>query len=113
MRLNKTQQYAIRWMVSQGNEIAQIVKELKIPADSVNRFVEKNCNINTNNTIPTTSSRVKAKDLMIRNTSSKQINNVAIMTREASEMGDHFKKSAPNTQSAPRYENNIHRIYDK
>ena len=31
MRLNKSQKYAIQWMVSQGHDVTQIVKELKIP----------------------------------------------------------------------------------
>lgn len=113
MRLNKSQKYAIQWMVSQGQEITQIVKELKIPTVEVEKFIEKNCNINKDASIKTTTSRATAKDLMIRHSESKRINNVAIMTKEASEMGDHFKKNMNNQTAINRHADNIHKIYDQ
>lgn len=108
MRLNKSQKYAIQWMVYKKNEISQIVKELKIPTDIVTKFIEKNCKNNDNNSIQTKSSRVKAKDLMISKTAEKGTNNVAIMTKEASELADDFKKKIPAQSS--RHSANIHKI---
>lgn len=110
MRLNKSQKYAIQWMVSQGSDVPQIVKELKIQTDVVNKFIEKNCRPNNNNTIKTQSGPIKAKDLMIRQTSAKGNNTVAIMTKEASQTGDAFKKSiASNSVTRNK---NIHIIND-
>lgn len=108
MRLNRSQKYAIQWMVQEGNDITQIVKELKIPTDEVNKFIEKNCKPNKENSIKTTSSRIKAKDLIINKTAEKGTKNVAIMTKEASEIADDFKKKLPAQSS--RHSANIHRI---
>lgn len=108
MKLNRSQQYAIKWMVSQGDEVTQIVKELKISKDVVTKFIEKNCQPNTKNSIQTKSGPIKAKDLMIRQTASKGNNTVAVMTKEASQTGDAFKKSLPNVTN--RHTNNIHKI---
>jgi hypothetical protein len=108
MRLNKSQKYAIQWMVSQGHEITQIVKELKISTDIVNSFIEKYCKHNQDNSIQTKSGPLTSKDLMIRKTSSKGNNTVAIMTREASQTGDEFKKSLPDATS--RNSHVIHKI---
>lgn len=108
MRLNRSQKYAIQWMVQEGNEITQIVKELKIPTDVVSKFVEKNCKPNKDNTLETKSSRVKAKDLMVNHTAEKGTKNVAIMTKEASELADSFKKKLP--AQANRHSANIHKI---
>jgi len=110
MRLNKSQKYAIQWMVSQGHDVTQIVKELKIHVDAVNKFIEKNCKPNDDNTVKTTSSRVKASDLMIHKTAEKGTKNVAVMTKEASEVADNFKKNVP-TQSH-RHSDAIHRIHE-
>ena len=109
MRLNKSQKYAIQWMVSEGNEVTQIVKELKIPTDVVNKFIEKNCKPNKNNAIQTTKSGpLKSKDLMIRKTDSKGNNTVAVMTKEASQTADAFKKSLSTPVS--RHSHSIHKI---
>lgn len=108
MKLNRSQQYAIQWMVSQGSEVTQIVKELKIAKDLVNKFIEKNCKPNKANSIQTKSGPIKAKDLMIRQTASKGNNTVAVMTKEASQTADAFKKSLPNTTN--RHNNSIHKI---
>jgi hypothetical protein len=58
--------------------------------------------------VQTTSSRIKAKDLMINKTAEKGTKNVAIMTKEASELADDFKKKLPAQSS--RHSANIHRI---
>lgn len=108
MRLNRSQKYAIQWMVQEGQEVTQIVKELKIPTDVVTKFIEKNCKPNKNNSLETKSSPVKAKDLMVSKTAEKGTKNVAIMTKEASELADEFKKKIPSQSS--RHAANIHRI---
>lgn len=110
MRLNRSQKYAIQWMVSQGEEVTQIVKELKIPTDVVNKFIEKNCKPNTDNAVKTTSSRATVKDLMITETGSKRTKNVAVMTKEASEVSDTFKKNVPAQPN--RHHDAIHRIHE-
>jgi hypothetical protein len=108
MRLNKSQKYAIQWMVYKKQEITQIVKELKIPTDVVSNFIEKYCQHNQENNIKTKSGPLKSKDLMIRKTSSKGNHTVAIMTKEASQTGDEFKKSLPYINS--RNSHSIHKI---
>jgi len=110
MRLNRSQQYAIQWMVNEGQEVTQIVKELKIPADDVNKFIEKNCKPNSNNAVKTTSSRVTSKDLMINQSSQKSTKNVSVMTKEASQVADEFKKKTPPQKH--RHEDAIHRIHE-
>ena len=108
MRLSKTHKYAIQWLVSQGKETNEIVNELKLPAANVQNFIEKNSIAQQKSTLKTKSGPIKSKDLMIRHTSSKNTNNVAIMTKEASEVGDEFKKNS--VQSEPRHLQNIHKI---
>jgi len=70
----------------------------------IERVLEKSQNTTQTNSIETGSSPVKkpmSKDLMIRHTSAKRNNSVAIMTKEASEINDQAKKqnfTHPNTQ---------------
>ena len=111
MRLNRSQQYAIQWMLSKGDDVTQIVKELKIPKDVVNKFVEKHYQPNEENSVKTTSSKITAKDLMIRQTSAKGNKPVAIMTKEASQTSDEFKKKMP--QTSPRHTASIHIINEQ
>ena len=92
MRLNKTQKYAIQWLLENGHSVEQIIKELKLPEKTVSNFVEKNTKASDKNAVKTTSGPVTSKDLMIRQTSSKGDHTVAIMTKEASEVNDEFKK---------------------
>ena len=92
MRLNKTQKYAIEHLLNTGKNHIEISKELSIPKEDVEKFIEKHQRATTDTNIPTTSAKVTSKDMMITQTQNKKINNVAIMTREASEMNDAFKK---------------------
>lgn len=108
MRLNKTQKYAIQWLADNGHSVEEIVKELKLPEKTVSSFVEKNTKASDKNAVKTTSGPVNSKDLMIRKTSSKGDNTVAIMTKEASEVNDEFKKTSNQTSS--RHSKNIYKM---
>lgn len=107
-RLNKTQKYAIQWLMSEGKDSAEIVSELKLPSKPVNNFIAKNNKATSDSSIKTTSGPITSKDLMIRHTNTKQTNNVAVMTKEASEVADDFKKNI--TKQEQRHSNNIHNI---
>lgn len=103
-RLNKTQQYAILWLNSQKKNVVEICKELALEEKQVSRVLEKSINVQSEPSVKTASETVKrpsSKDLMIRHTSAKKSNSVAIMTKEASEVNDSAKKSSnynPKTQ---------------
>lgn len=96
MRLNKTQKYAINWLVSQDTEIKDIVKELKLQIACVQNYIDKHlkeqkASIQEHENTDV-AKKMTSKDLMIRHTSNKSNNTVAIMTKEASEMNDSNKK---------------------
>ena len=108
-RTNKTQQYAILWLNSTGKDYENIAKELGLELKQIQRVLEKSINVNQQSSVQTTSETVKqptSKDLMIRHTSAKRNNSVAIMTKEASEVNDHAKKV---NQSHPNTDKNIFR----
>lgn len=95
-RLNKAQKYAIYWLNSQGLDSENIANELNVSRDTVVKCLEKNQNINADNSIKTSSSaagKVKNKNLMINQTSVKKNNTVMIMTGEASTQHDEMKKT--------------------
>lgn len=99
MKLSKSTSYAINWLYANGSSIDKISEELNITPESVKTYIEKN-NIQEHDTLATKSSPVKSsKDLMITHTKNKNTNNVAIMTKEASEFNDHAKKKLNNTTS--------------
>lgn len=106
-RLNKTQEYAILWMVEQKKAETDIIKELKISQEDLTKFLEKHKNPTETNNIPTKKTNTsKAKDLMIRKTSVKNNSGVSIMTKEASQVGDAFRQHVPQTN---RLDSIIHR----
>jgi predicted transcriptional regulator len=95
MRITKNLSYAINWLVSQNKKPEDIAEELDLTVKQVINYIEKNNIIGTgNDKLATKSSKVKSKskDLMIRHTSNKKTNNVAIMTKEASEINDELKR---------------------
>ena len=102
-RTTKVQQYAILWLHSNNKDANAIAKELSMDLKQVEKVLEKSNNI-PKSTVQTASEPVKrptSKDLMIRHTSAKKNNSVAIMTKEASEVNDQAKKqnlTHPNTQ---------------
>lgn len=96
-RLNKTQQYAIRWLHSQNKTDTQIANELNITTDQVIKALEKTGEVQSETNIKTAKSNVsRSKNLMISETSAKKSKNVSIMTREASEYNDSIKNRVPN-----------------
>lgn len=107
-KLNKTQEYAILYLMSQNQTKEEIVASLKIPVESVTKFMEKHTSTKQSKELKTTSSRVKSKDLMINKTSVKNINSVSIMTKEASQVNDEFKKNLGRQESRIT-KNAIHR----
>jgi orotate phosphoribosyltransferase-like protein len=90
-KLNKTQKYAIQWLHSTGLDSDAIAKELNVTTEQVVSLMPK-AEIAAS---PTAAAIPSAKDLMITHTSGKKINSVAIMTKEASQIGDESKKNAP------------------
>jgi len=113
-RMSKLHQYAIYWLNSQGSTTETIANELGLENKQVLKALEKANETNSNNNIQTKSgpvvepapTRINSKDLMIRHTAAKKNNSVAIMTKEASEMNDHSKKT--NT-THPNIQKNIFR----
>lgn len=91
-RLTKEQTYSIRWLSSQGVEPIEIATELSITEKQVQKVLEKNTSSSDDPKIKTAKSPVsKSHDMMIRHTSSKNTNNVSIMTKEASQYNDGVK----------------------
>lgn len=98
-KLNKTQQYAILYLLSQNKSIPEIISELKIPENLITKFMEKNTQTNPKKDLKVKSSKVRSKDLMINTTSVKGNKSVSIMTREASQINDEFKKQIGPVES--------------
>ena len=105
MRLNKSQKYAINWLVSQEKEIQEIVKELKLQIKSVENYISKS--VIAQKEILEKPAKITSKELMIRHTSNKNNNTVSIMTKEASEHNDESKKKSRSTEKLNK---NIFRI---
>jgi DNA-directed RNA polymerase sigma subunit (sigma70/sigma32) len=99
MKITKSISYAINWLMFQNYNAEQIAEELKLTVQQVQKYIEKH-SISKQLELPIKSSKVpsKSKELMIRHTRDKKINNVAIMTKEASEVNDEFKKQINNVQ---------------
>lgn len=110
-RINKTQKYAIQWLLSNGMENSDIAKELKIDirqiekisksmslAQDTNSIEENQTQTNTRSkcvyrpSAHENKTKTTALDMMITKTSSKGTKSVCIMTKEASEISDAAKK---------------------
>ena len=92
-KITKVQKYAVNWLNSLGWDVDTIAKDLNITSKQVSNVLE---------TEPVTQEKVtesKPKNLMITHTSGKQINSVAIMTKEASEVGDVSRNKANTSPS--------------
>lgn len=100
MKITKQVSYAINWLLSQNKTPKEISDELELTEKQVVTYMEKN-NITKADKLATKSSKTKSKskDLMIRHTSHKKVNNVAIMTKEASEINDELKKKLSSSSS--------------
>lgn len=88
-KLSKANKYAIQWLDSKGFDKETISKELKVTLAQIDSVLVKN-----DKELPKTSSS-NSKNLMITHTSGKKINSVAIMTKEASELGDETRNKIP------------------
>jgi len=104
--------YAVYHLADSGKDAKEIAKELgigiKIVRDIISSRPEQ-----LNNKIPTTSSKTTNKNLMIRETSVKKNNSVAIMTKEASEINDAFKKNLDQHMQSRTSKNAIYRPNSK
>lgn len=86
--LTKTQIYAILYLKDINKlQVENIAQELNIDQDRLQKFLDNDYNTYTKNKAPT------SKELMIRETSAKRNNSVAIMTKEASELNDRLKQT--------------------
>lgn len=83
--MNKTKEYAIRYLLSEKKSPEEIAKELKISVETVRSYIPEQ------KTKPAKTD--KTKDLMIRQTSAKKSNSVSIMTEAASQVSDEFVKN--------------------
>jgi hypothetical protein len=105
---NETLNYAIYYLSDTGVSEKTIAKKLGTTTKVVkeclsNRPIEKNMNIKT------TSGKTTSKDMMIRQTSAKGIKSVAIMTKEASQVNDEFKKNIKSKVSSRTAKDSIYR----
>jgi hypothetical protein len=95
-RINKISKYAVLWLHSQGFDVDAIVRETKLGKTQVQNTVAEHVGTDQPKGIQTKTSPVtgsKSKNLMITETSNKT-RNVAIMTKEASQLNDELKKSS-------------------
>jgi len=107
-KLNKTEQYAILHMLANNQNVEQICNELKIEYSVVQKFVEKNNKVASDKKLKVKSSKITSKDLMISKTSVKGNRSVSIMTKEASQVNDEFKKNTRPSVSRTA-KNSIHK----
>lgn len=90
-KLSKAAKYAVHWLNSTGLSNEDIATELSITVKQVDSVLDK---VVTEEPQDKTAES-KAKNLMITHTSGKKVNTVAIMTKEASEMGDAARINTP------------------
>jgi orotate phosphoribosyltransferase-like protein len=91
-KLSKAAKYAVHWLNSTGLSNEDIATELSITVKQVDSVLDKVADAKESQDKITES---KAKNLMITHTSGKKVNTVAIMTKEASEMGDAARINTP------------------
>lgn len=99
-KLSKVNKYAVLWLNSQGHDTDTISKDLKLSIKQVESVVSEHKPISAP---PTTQVAARtAKDFMIRH-SQNNVNNVSIMTQQASMIADEARKSLNNNQTSPFY----------
>jgi hypothetical protein len=91
-KLNKTQIYAIYWLNSQNKDIDFISNDLNITNKQVSNILSKNIDTSVNDSSAVINNN--AKNLMITHTSGQKANTVAIMTKDASSLGDKIKSES-------------------
>lgn len=110
--VEKSDIYAIYFLSDSGKDAKAISKELGIGVKLVGYVLSKR-EQPKNSSIPTTSSKVTSKDMMIRQTSVKGTNSVAIMTKEASQVNDSFKQTLGSQPVSRTSRNAIYRPNNK
>lgn len=86
-KTNKTKLYACWWLAHSGKTEVEISEELQLDISVVEQYIKE---------MPVSDQSVNKpshKSLMITQTSGKGTNSVAIMTKQASELGDELKKN--------------------
>lgn len=96
MSISKAKEYAVLYLNQQGVKTKDISNELNLKEETVDKILKEHITNNTNEDVNSKRSS-KAQNLMIRETSSKKINNVSIMTKDASMLIDEQLKSQRNT----------------
>jgi len=93
-RVTKAQQYAMLYLLEKGEEDSEIINQLKVSQEQLDRFREKNQQAGENQ-IKTKTKKVTAGDLMVRETAGKREKGVAIMTKESSMKSDASANKQP------------------
>lgn len=111
--INKKDTYAVYHLTDNGIEPKLIAKELGIGIKLVKDIISSRPK-SQNDQIKTTSSKVttNSKDMMIRETSAKRNKSVAIMTKEASQVNDSFRKNLSDSRDSRTSRNAIYRPND-
>ena len=89
--ISNAKKYAALWLNSQGKEASDIAKELTLSNAQVLDIIASSG--------PTETTAITNKSLMITHTAGKKANNVAIMTKEASELNDSKLKKMTSKNS--------------
>ena len=102
-KLTQSDRYAIEFLMSKNKTPEDIAKDLGLSLTQVKKIVS-----NLSSTTPpektAESKKDKTKDLIIRQTSAKKNNSVAIMTHGAAQLGDEFIKNfTPNAAKTEGY----------
>lgn len=105
-KLSKIKIYAIKWLASQDYSIKEISDDINITQEQIKTVLEEENN--SNNKTSEHQNNSIGKNLMITHTAGKKINNVAIMTKDASSVVDSVKQSSANN-NAMQYSKNIYR----
>lgn len=109
-RLGKAQTYAIQWLHLKEKTPIEIADELSLTIKQVNGVLEKSSTKDNSSSIKTAKSPTsRSHNLMIRETSGKKTNSVAIMTGEASMANDSLKNQAPKSHQQAKTEQYIFR----
>lgn len=111
-KINKMQKYAVLWLHSQGLDIDAIITETKLGKASIVNTIDEQENKISKKGLQTKTAPVngsRSKNLMITESSNKT-KNVAIMTKEASQLNDDLKK---NLSAPSKIQKGIYRPYSK
>lgn len=89
-KLSKVNKYAILWLNHIGEDINKISSELGVSEKQISEALETTVQA-------VAAPKTNPKNLMITHTSGKKLNNVAIMTKDASTVADETRKQAESS----------------